>query len=1191
MFRENKPVTMKLKKVALFLATSLVALIVCVPAWAQGNLGRISGVVTDQSGGVIVGAKVTVIDVQRGVSRPLLTDTGGQYIATALIPGPYEVIVEAMGFAKFDRQNIDVVVGGELNVDATLSPGSQTQTVTVTEEAPTISTTNATLGGVVENQALTELPLSGRNYLHLLDNKPGMQMKPGGGSNSYVSNGQRNAANGFYFDGLYSGNINTGATPNLGGGPGVGGGIEQVSLIPVDSIQEINIMEDPKAEYGPWPGAYINIGLKSGTNGFHGTAYAFGRDQSLETKNAFLASKQPTSVEQWGGSVGGPLKKDKVFFFANFERQAYSIAAAKTIFEPTTTAGLGATNSFPDAIAAMNAAKVAVSPLSLALAGCTNGASISCNAGAGIFGNSSASAQEVVAFPISGYSNNVIAKIDYALNQKNAIHGEYAIGGGNPVGGTGAVQPYWRANLHMRTQIVRATWIWSPNSNWVNEARFGFDRIIQAAQAGDCFPQQFNSPDYPSLGFVTGVPLCGFGALSLGSPFTNLGSNLGATSLARYFTGEDAVTRTLGKHVFKFGGGIRSTNWTGGSFVAERGTVAFKATATLTSVQAFLAGIPSSTANASSLLVGTPVEDDTWKSYWGFFQDDWRVAPRITVNLGLRYDYQAPMRDSHNNMGGFDPTATTGLFQQSSSHSLWTPSKKDFAPRIGIAWDITGKGTTVIRAGGGVFYNPFISQMVSTQATTWATPTGATLFLANGTTIPGPGNLQNGTISVSPSLIQANWAPNNPIFGTLPTNAALSCGNGLGSVNPLLPTNAVTNPANPAPCTLSVVDQGLKMEIVGEWSLGVQHAITNSLTLDVSYVGNHGDWGTGARDVNQPTPGVTANEQLRRPYYSRFPYLGQVSTEFSNDFSNYNALQASVTKRLSHGLSLISGYTWGHALDVHSLDGAATPKGSMDSTHPFLDYGASDYDYRQRFTIAGTYLIPGRKSPAQILEGWQLNSALNILTGAPMEAYDTTSDFSGTAEAEDRWNLIGNPRDFTIGTPGAIPCFGLAGSVFAKSGSCITVASMPQACVSAAASLPTNPNVPDTGASSNATGLEALNSAGCYMQGGSVIIPPAQGTYGNMPRNALRGQKLRVWDISLAKNWKIKEWLSAQFRVECFNVINAVNYAIPAPGTGTNPASPSSFGISPGTPDVVNGAPVFGTGGPRKIQLGAKFIF
>ena len=292
MFCENKCISARPnKKVVATLATSLAALILCVSAWSQGNLGRISGIVTDQSGGVIVGAKVTVVDVQRGVSRNLVTDNGGQYLATGLIPGQYEVTVEAMGFAKFDRRNIDVAVGGEVGVDVTLSPGSQTQTVTVTEEAPMISTTNATLGGVVENRELTELPLSGRNYLHLLDDKPGMQMKPGGGSNSYVSNGQRQAANGFYFDGLYSGNIDTGATPNFGGGPGVGGGIEQVTVVPVDGILEVNVLEDPKAEYGPWPGAYINIGLKSGTNAFHGSAYAFGRDQDLEAEER-LPDKQ-----------------------------------------------------------------------------------------------------------------------------------------------------------------------------------------------------------------------------------------------------------------------------------------------------------------------------------------------------------------------------------------------------------------------------------------------------------------------------------------------------------------------------------------------------------------------------------------------------------------------------------------------------------------------------------------------------------------------------------------------------------------------------------------------------------------------------------------------------------------------------------------------------------------------------------
>ncbi len=317
------------------------------------------------------------------------------------------------------------------------------------------------------------------------------------------------------------------------------------------------------------------------------------------------------------------------------------------------------------------------------------------------------------------------------------------------------------------------------------------------------------------------------------------------------------------------------------------------------------------------------------------------------------------MREAHNNAGGFDPTAATGLFQQSSSRSLWNPSKKDFAPRVGIAWDVTGKATTVVRAGGGVFYEPFVTQIVSTQETAWAVPTGATLVLANGTKVAGPGTLQNGTISGTSlaTSIQNNWALNTPVFGTIPTTASVSCGNGIAATAPGTGTN-------PAVCNLGVVDPGLKMAMVGEWNFGIQRAITNTITVDIGYVGAHGEWGTGALDPNQPTPGVKTNEQQRRPYYNQFPYLGQISTEYSIDRSNYNSLQASMRKRISNGLSLTAGYTYGHGLDIHSLDGTANPKSVMDSTHPELDYGSGDYDYRQRFTMTGTYLIPGRKSPA-----------------------------------------------------------------------------------------------------------------------------------------------------------------------------------------------------------------------------------
>ena len=1072
----------------------------------------------------------------------------------------------------------------------------------VTETVPDITTTNATLGGVIENQSLTELPLSGRNYLHLLDDKPGVQMKPGGGPNSYTSNGQRNAANGYMVDGLFSGNVNTGASAVLGGGSGAGGP-EQANVLPVDGIQEINIMQDPKSEYGPRPGAYINIGIKSGTNSLHGTGYGFGRDQDLEARNAFLTTKQPTSVEQWGASLGGPIKKDKLFFFTNFEKQNFSIAAAKTATIPTTAAGLGTSGSFPDAIAAMNAAHVPVSQLSLNLAGCKNptplsssSQAISCNAASGLFGNAASNISDVLAFPVIGGSNNVIAKLDYSLNDKNAIHGEYVYGDGKPIGQSGTrVQPYWRGPYHIRSQVARVAWVWTPNSSWVNEARFGYDRLLQSAQPGDCFPQEFDSPNYASLGYVSGVSQCGLGSITI-SGFTGLGSGLGSVSLPAYFQGEDAVSRTLGKHVFKFGAGIRSYEWTGGSFSGLSGTIAFAnatvGSSALTPLQAFLAGIPNSSATANNILVGNPNENLSWKSYWGFVQDDWRLTSKITLNLGLRYDYEAPMREANNNAGGFDPTSATGLFQQSSSRSLWNPSKTDFGPRLGIAWDVTGKATTVVRAGGGVFYEPFVTQLSTSQETAWATPTGATLVLANGTKIPGPGNLLNGTVSGASlaSLIQTNWQANNtslgtPIFGSIPSSPSLSCGNGVAP--------------NPAVCNLGVVNPNIRMAIVGEWNFGIQRAISNSLTLDVSYVGNHGAWGTGALDQNQPTPGVKANEQQRRPYYSQFPYLGQISTEYSVDYSNYNALQVSLRKRVSHGLSLTGGYTYGHALDIHSLDGTANPKGVMDSTHPGLDYGDSDYDYRQRFTMTGTYLIPGKKTRGQMLEGWQLNSALNILTGVPVGAFDTTSDLSGTGEQDDRWDMFGNPHNFTVGTPAMLPCYGIATSTFGKTTGCTPVAvpsgattaaqkvaNMPAACITAAASLPVNPSVPAS--DPNATGLASLSNFGCYIAGSTVIVPPAQGTFGNMARNALRGQRLRVWDVSLAKNWKIKERFTAQFRVECFNVINAVNYA---GNGGTNPATPSTFGVSPGTPDVVNSAPVFGTGGPRKIQLGAKLIF
>jgi hypothetical protein len=322
---------------------------------AQLNLGRIFGGITDESGGSIVDATVTVLDVQRGVTRPLVTDSAGQYSAPSLQPGTYTVRAEAKGFKTIERSDIAVGVGQDIRIDLTLQPGEQTQTVTVTGAVPQVNTTNAQLGGTIENQEINELPINGRQYTHLLDYHPGILAKPGAGSQGFLSNGGRPEAQVWMLDGLYNVNIYNASSPIIGGATAAAGP-DQATILPIDAIQEVNVIENPKAEYGWKPGATVNIGLKSGTNSIHGTAFAFGRNDAMDARNPFLASNQAKAaveLEQWGGSVGGPIKKDKLFYFGAFEAQNYTFGNPKLMQIPTSTPGAGAGNSFPDAITAI----------------------------------------------------------------------------------------------------------------------------------------------------------------------------------------------------------------------------------------------------------------------------------------------------------------------------------------------------------------------------------------------------------------------------------------------------------------------------------------------------------------------------------------------------------------------------------------------------------------------------------------------------------------------------------------------------------------------------------------------------------------------------------------------------------------------------------------------------------------------
>jgi Carboxypeptidase regulatory-like domain len=325
-----------------FFLGTLLLLLGYISASAQANLGRIIGSITDQTGGAIAGATVTVLDVQRGISRTLTADAAGEYNAPNLTPGAYTVRAESKGFKTAERAGILLEVGKDVRVDLTLQPGEQAEKITVTGELPMVETTNAVLGGTLSNQTINELPLNGRNYQNLLSLRPGVLLFPGGGAYTQSANGTRAEDVSYLLDGLKGDEAYTGQS--VLNAP-IAAGDASTSL-PIDAIQEFNTEENPKAEFGWKPGAIVNAGLKAGTNSIHGTAFAFGRDTAFDARNYFdqpqvpqctaPCPKAPVSFEQFGASLGGPVKKDKLFYFVSYEGQRYSVGSTLSLTAPVT---------------------------------------------------------------------------------------------------------------------------------------------------------------------------------------------------------------------------------------------------------------------------------------------------------------------------------------------------------------------------------------------------------------------------------------------------------------------------------------------------------------------------------------------------------------------------------------------------------------------------------------------------------------------------------------------------------------------------------------------------------------------------------------------------------------------------------------------------------------------------------------
>ncbi|MHB1936739.1 MAG: TonB-dependent receptor [Acidobacteriaceae bacterium] len=1202
-------------------------LLLSLPAIAQGSFSTILGTVSDPSGAVIVGAKVSVLNVQTGVSRTLTTDSAGAYNAPSLVPGNYEIRVQAKGFTSYVHKNITVEVGQSARADCTLQPGAAAQTVTVTELTPLVDTVNATLGGTLQTEQITSLPLNGRNYQYLMTLRPGVMIYPGGSPWTTSTNDLRPDDADYLVDGVINYSWYDARSTANDSSPFT----DAATILPVDAIDAFNEMENPTAEYGWRDGAVMDVGIKSGTNQIHGSLYAFGRDGAWDARNTFnvglgsngscilnpavtsVCKKLPTQLEQYGGVIGAPIVKNKLFIFGGYEGLQDAIGNDFAVAVPQTAAGAGPANSMVDAITALQNAGFTqicsgsittncISQTSLDLLGCTGTASTigSYTCTGGLIANAPANSTIYSSsFPIYSTSNNGLVKIDYTINSKNTINGTFwdgyyaASGQDHP-----SVNARFLTVMDISARFAEGDWIYVPNSRWVNDFRFGFDEALYHVniadagtlangQGGLCSASGCGANGYP---IDTGATQGGLPPIQIGS-FAGLGNmNAGRPDIegpSPFADYQDNVSYLKGKHSIKFGGEFiwataeQNVDNARGDIIQFNGgntTGVTDCAGSSCPLEDFFAGNPSfGTTN-----VGNSFREMHWNMFALYGQDSWQARKNLVLNLGLRYEYAQPIKEVHNLYGNFDPNSPTGLVQQGQPGvpSLWKPDRTNFSPRLGFDWNVDGKATTVVRGAFSIIYNQFIGRYFMDNAppngsagNVGQNPTAActVFFVAPQTCASVGGSTLGGTINFGAPTFTApalNW--NGVVF----PQGGLAC-----------------TPASQ--CSLFAVIPNLRTPYVVNYNVGIQRQLNPNLSVDLEYVGNLGRDMLSPHDVNQCAP--NPNGDCNRPYASKFPYLGIINQLDNYGISNYNSLQVTVTQRTTRGLNFLLGYTYGHGLDTGSLNLNEVPP--QNSLNRGAEYGSSDFDIRQRFTAAVTYNIPGIKGYAQALRGWQLNAVLTLQTAQPWLVFDKVDSFSTggnpLGDLADRWDFFGSPGDFGSGSKSIMHCSGpgdggcsqtngRTGQVFCNGvpGACDAATSntLWSRCASVA---------PDPG---------TLAKAGCYLAGNSEMVPPINGTYGTMGRNIFRDSGFQDLDFSVFKNFRFKNRYEAEFRVETFNTLNHPNYANPYGSTnlsllGNDPSNPSTFGCGCATPDVAAGNPVIGSGSPRVMQLGFKFTY
>ena len=937
-------------------ALSLIFLLAAV-ASAQTFRGTILGTVTDPNGAVVSGAKVTVKNASTGLERSTTTDDSGNYTVAELPIGSYEVRVDRTGFVPTVVSNVAVEIASERRVDLKLNVAGTETVVTVAANVQVETTTN-TLGGTITTKAAEDLPINGRDFTKFLVMVPGATGDPSGATDSpgsfglFSANGNRGRANNYLLDGtdMNDGYRNLPAINEAGvfGTP--------ATILPIEAISEAAILSNFEAEYGRNSGAIVNIVTKSGTNNFHGSLFEFFRNNALDARNFFNPKPDPQTAfrnNQFGGAVGGPIKRNQTFFYFAYEGQRERVGLNSTarVPDPREIAALGGPTN--PVIARLLARNPWPAP----------------NRTLPLFDNSG-QPNLFVTTPASNDVDSLIAKIDHSFNKDNQLTGRYfygtsdqsfplAILAGNILPGYNTVTP-------TKVHLVSISYLKILSPTKVNELRFGFNRFKEGF-----FPEDSDF-DPRSIGLNTGITSEQDFGLPLIRIRDDLGiANIGATlSVPRARTDInyqviDNFSWKLARHDLKFGYEFRRTTVDQFFDAGYRGRLDFG------SLADFLSG----TLSGGRAARGSSNRFTFQNSHAGYVQDTLRWSSQLTLNLGLRWDYFGVIGEKNNLLSNFSPTA--GLVQVGSAGlpRLYDRDWNNFSPRLGLAWNVKGRGKTVVRAGWGLFYDAFSQDFFAGQ-------------LPFNTFNPGPAF---NPVGPSPILFSFSTEPtiqnNVPIFTDFLDSDVFA-------VSPDLRTPYVQN-----------------------YNLNIQRELFRNGVLEVGYVGSHGTKLFRYRDINQPVnPSVSSARPFDNgpfaPSGGTFFYVNQLET---TAISNYNALQTSFSVSNWKGFSAQANYTWSHSIDNASdgQDYVANATQPDNSYCTRCERANSNFDNRHRFVVTASYAVPSlSKSHPRLGEGWQVNTVVTIRSGNPFHL-TLFDDYNNTGEFFPRPDLIGDPYSGT----------------------------------------------------------------------------------------------------------------------------------------------------------------------------------